>query len=279
MLSRRVLLWTLMLGAALGLDPLPTRAETPYIIVASTTSTKDSGLFDYLLPLFTRKTGIEVRVVAKGTGEAIKLAQAGDADVLFVHDQKSEEKFVAEGYSPKRYGVMYNDFIIVGPQADPAGVAGLGDAVAALRRIAEAKADFASRGDDSGTNKAELRLWKAAGIDVKPVSGKWYLETGAGMGPTLNTAADKGAYTLTDRGTWLAFNNKRGLVPLVEGDPRLFNQYGVMLVNPAKFPHVKAREGQAFIDWLVSPEGQHAIADYKIDGQPLFHPNADAGAS
>ena len=246
-----------------------------FIIVASTTSTQDSGLFDYLLPIFTARTGIEVRVVAKGTGEAIKLAQAGDADVLFVHHKPSEEKFVADGFGVKRYQLMYNDFLIVGPKADPAGIAGTSDVVEALKKIAAAKAPFASRGDDSGTNKAEMTLWKAAGIDPKQASGAWYRETGSGMGPTLNTAAGMGAYTLTDRATWLAFQNKGDLVTAVEGDQRLFNQYGVTLVNPAKFPHIKAADGQTFIDWLVSPEGQKAIADFKVQGQSVFFPNAE----
>jgi tungstate transport system substrate-binding protein len=264
------------LGAAIlgaGLWPTPTLADERFIVVASTTSTLDSGLFDYLLPLFTKKTGIEVRVVAKGTGQAIDLAKKGDADVLFVHDKKSEEQFVADGFGVKRFEVMYNDFIIVGPQADPAGIKGASDAPAALAKIAAAAAPFASRGDDSGTHKAELRLWKEADVDVKAASGTWYRETGSGMGPTLNTAAGMGAYALADRGTWLAFKNKADLQVLVEGDKRLFNQYGIMLVNPAKFPHVKAADGQAFVDWVVSPEGQQAIANYKIEGQQLFFPN------
>ena len=264
------------LGAAIlgaGLWPTPTLADERFIVVASTTSTQDSGLFDYLLPLFTKKTGIEVRVVAKGTGQAIDLAKKGDADVLFVHDKKSEEKFVADGFGVKRFEVMYNDFIIVGPQADPAGIKGASDAPAALAKIAAAAAPFASRGDDSGTHKAELRLWKEAGVDVKAASGTWYRETGSGMGPTLNTAAGMGAYALADRGTWLAFKNKADLQVLVEGDKRLFNQYGIMLVNPTKFPHVKAADGQAFVDWVVSPEGQQAIANYRIEGQQLFFPN------
>jgi tungstate transport system substrate-binding protein len=214
-----------------------------------------------------------VRVVAKGTGQAIDLAKKGDADVLFVHDKKSEEQFVADGFGIKRFEVMYNDFIIVGPQADPVGIKGMSDAPAALGKIAAAAAPFASRGDDSGTHKAELRLWKEAGVDVKAASGSWYRETGSGMGPTLNTAAAMGAYALADRGTWLAFKNKGDLQILVEGDKRLFNQYGIMLVNPAKFAHVKAADGQAFVDWVISPEGQQAIANYKIEGQQLFFPN------
>jgi tungstate transport system substrate-binding protein len=253
----------------------PASAGDRFITVASTTSTQDSGLFDYLLPIFTAKTGIEVRVVAKGTGEAIKLAQAGDADVLFVHHKPSEEKFVADGYGVKRYQLMYNDFLIVGPKADPAGVAGTSDVVEALKKIAAANAPFVSRGDDSGTNKAEVTLWKAAEIDPKQASGTWYREAGAGMGPTLNTATGMGAYTLTDRATWLAFHNKGDLVAVVEGDKRLFNQSGVTLVNPAKFPHIKAADGQTFIDWLVSPEGQKAIADFKVEGQSVFFPNAE----
>ncbi|MFZ5789635.1 MAG: substrate-binding domain-containing protein [Pseudomonadota bacterium] len=263
------------LAASAAWAPATARAGDRFITVASTTSTQDSGLFDYLLPIFTAKTGIEVRVVAKGTGEAIKLAQAGDADVLFVHHKPSEEKFVAEGYGVKRYQLMYNDFLLVGPKADPAGIAGTKDVVEGLKRIATAKAPFVSRGDDSGTNKAEMALWKLAAIDPAQASGGWYRAVGAGMGPTLNTAAGMEAYTLTDRATWLAFQNKGDLVPVVEGDQRLFNQYGVTLVNPAKFPHVKAEDGQAFIDWLVSPEGQKAIAGFKINGQQLFFPNAE----
>jgi tungstate transport system substrate-binding protein len=251
----------------------PTQADDRFIVVASTTSTQDSGLFEFLLPLFTQKTGIEVRVVAKGTGQAIKEAQNGDADVLFVHDRKSEEKFVADGFGVKRFDVMYNDFIIVGPSSDPAGIKGLTETPTALAKIAAASAPFASRGDDSGTHKAELRLWAETGIDVKAASGSWYRETGSGMGPTLNVAAGMGAYALADRGTWLSFKNRADLEILVEGDKRLFNQYGVILVNPQKHPHVKAADGQAFVDWLISPEGQQAIADFKIDGQQLFFPN------
>jgi tungstate transport system substrate-binding protein len=273
MLRRTFLTGLCALLIGFGLWAAPTLADERFIVVASTTSTQDSGLFDYLLPLFTKKTGIEVRVVAKGTGQAIDLAKKGDADVLFMHDKKSEEKFVAEGFGVKRFEVMYNDFIIVGPQADPAGIKGASDAPAALAKIAAAAAPFASRGDDSGTHKAELRLWKEAGVDVKAASGTWYRETGSGMGPTLNTAAGMGAYALADRGTWLAFKNKGDLEILVEGDKRLFNQYGIMLVNPAKFPHVKAADGQAFVDWVISPEGQQAIANYRIEGQQLFFPN------
>jgi len=251
----------------------PSRADERFIVVASTTSTQDSGLFDYLLPIFTKKTGIKVRVVAKGTGQAIKEAENGNADVLFVHDKMSEKKFVANGFGVKRFDVMYNDFILVGPKADAAGIAGMANVTEALKKITEAQAPFASRGDDSGTHKAELRLWQATGIDVKAAWGSWYRETGLGMGPTLSVAASMYAYTLTDRGTWLSFKNKNGLTVLVEGDNRLFNQYGVTLVNPQKYPHVKAKDGQAFVDWLISPEGQQAIASYKIDGQQLFFPN------
>jgi tungstate transport system substrate-binding protein len=273
MLRRHLLGW---LAAVVGLGTLaalPAAADERFIIVASTTSTQDSGLFDYLLPLFTQKTGIEVRVLYKGTGEAIKVAQNGDADVLFVHDKKSEEKFVADGFGVKRSDVMYNDFVIVGPGADPAGIKGTADVVAALKKLAAAKVPFASRGDDSGTNKAELRLWKLAEIDPKKESGTWYRETGSGMGPTLNTAAGMGAYALTDRGTWLNFKNRGDMTILVEGDKRLFNQYGVTLVNPDKFPSVKKADGQAFIDWVLSPEGQQAISDYRIGGLQVFYPN------
>jgi tungstate transport system substrate-binding protein len=250
----------------------PAQAEEKFITVASTTSTEQSGLFDYLLPKFTAKSGIAVRVVAQGTGQALKTAQNGDADVAFVHDPVAEKKFVEAGWGVKRIPVMYNDFVLVGPAADPAGVAGGTDIVAALRKLAERKAPFTSRGDDSGTHKAELRLWDQAGI--KPAGG-WYRETGSGMGPTLNTASAMDAYLLTDRATWLNFKNRGKLKILVEGDKRLFNQYGVILVNPQKHPHVKAAEGRAFIEWLVSPEGQQAIAGYRIGGQQLFFPNAD----
>ena len=250
------------------------RADDNFIIVQSTTSTQNSGLFEHILPLFTKKTGIEVRVVAVGTGQALKNAENGDGDVVLVHSQPDEEKFVADGWGVKRYPVMYNDFIIVGPAADPAKIAGLKQAPEALKKIAEAKAPFASRADDLGTHKAELKLWGEAGVDPKASSGTWYLETGSGMGATLNTAVGKQAYALTDRGTWLAFANKDDFKVLVEGDDKLFNQYGVILVNPTRHPNVKVKEGQAFIDWLVSSEGQAAIASYKIDGQQLFFPNA-----
>ena len=254
-------------------------AEDKFIIVQSTTSTEQSGLFGHLLPLFQDKTGIEVRVVAVGTGQAIKNARNGDGDVLFVHAKPDEEQFVADGEGVKRFDVMYNDFVIVGPKADPAGVAGMTDVTAALQKIAAAGAPFASRGDDSGTHKAELKLWQAAGVDAKAASGTWYRETGSGMGPTLNTAAGMNAYTLTDRGTWLSFQNRGDLDVLVQGDAKLFNQYGVILVNPDKHPNVKADLGQQFVDWLISPEGQKAIAEYKIGGEQLFFPNASASAS
>jgi tungstate transport system substrate-binding protein len=274
-LHRRVALG-LVLGALL-LVPAASVAladDDNFIIVQSTTSTQNSGLFDHILPKFTKKTGIQVRVVAVGTGQALKNARNGDGDVVLVHSKPDEEKFVAEGWGVKRYDVMYNDFVIVGPASDPAGIASLKEADEAFKKIAEAKAPFASRGDDSGTNKEEMRLWEAAGIDAKKASGDWYLETGSGMGATLNTAVGKQAYTLTDRGTWLSFANKDDFKVLVEGDPKLFNQYGVILVNPEKHPNVKAKQGQAFIEWLTGPEGQAAIANFKIDGQQLFFPNA-----
>jgi tungstate transport system substrate-binding protein len=250
------------------------QGQDKFIIVQSTTSTQNSGLFEHILPMFTNKTGIGVRVVAVGTGQALKNAENGDGDVVLVHSKPDEEKFVAKGWGVKRHDVMYNDFIIVGPAADPAGIAGLKDASAGLKKIAAVEAPFASRGDDSGTNKAELKLWQDAGVDPKPASGKWYLETGSGMGATLNTAVGKRAYALTDRGTWLSFANKADFKVLVEGDPKLFNQYGVILVNPAKHANVKAKEGQAFIDWLTGSEGQAAIASYKIGGEQLFFPDA-----
>ena len=270
---------THILGVALSVIAcsagLKAQANKPFIIVASTTSTQDSGLFDYALPKFEKKTGIDVRVIAVGTGQAIDIARRGDADVLFVHHKPSEEKFVAEGQGVKRYPVMWNDFIIVGPRSDPAHIKGLKNAVKAFASIAKAKATFASRGDDSGTNKKELELWEAAGINVEQASGAWYRELGQGMGPTLNSAAAMNAYTLSDRGTWIAFNNRQTLGILVQGGPNLVNQYGVILVNPKKHPDVKVKEGQEFIDWLVSKEGQRVIGSYKLKGQQLFHPNAN----
>ncbi len=262
----------LLVGIGIGLPA--TSAEDRFIVVQSTTSTQNSGLFDVLLPEFTRKTGIEVRVVAVGTGQAIKNAQNGDGDVLLVHAKAAEEKFIADGGGVERFDVMYNDFVVVGPPADPAGVSGSKDVVASLAKIAESKAPFASRGDDSGTHKAELKLWRAAGVDVAAASGDWYRETGSGMGATLNTGTGMGAYILTDRATWISFGNKGDYEISVEGDKQLFNQYGVMLVNPEKHPNVKAEDGQAFIDWLTGKEGQDAIAAYKIDGQQLFFPNS-----
>ena len=273
--TRRTAIRFVIALAALALWGIGTpRAEDKFIIVQSTTSTQNSGLFEHILPMFTAKTGIDVRVVAVGTGQALKNAENGDGDVVLVHSKPDEEKFVAEGWGVKRQDVMYNDFVIVGPAADPAKITGLEDAAEAFKKIAEAQAPFASRGDDSGTNKAELKLWQDAGVDPKPASGTWYLETGSGMGATLNTAVGKQAYTLTDRGTWLSFANKADFKVLVEGDPKLFNQYGVILVNPAKHANVKAKEGQAFIDWLTGSEGQAAIAGYTIGGEQLFFPNA-----
>ena len=258
--------------------PLGLAADDAFILVQSTTSTQNSGLFDHILPKFTQSTGIEVRVVAVGTGQALKNARNGDGDVVLVHSKADEEKFVADGWGLKRHDVMYNDFAIVGPASDPAGIAGLKDADQALKKIAEVEAPFASRGDNSGTHKAELRLWKRTKVDPTKASGDWYLETGSGMGATLNTAVGKHAYTLTDRGTWLGFANKRNFKVLVEGDPQLFNQYGVTLVNPAKHPRVRTEKGQAFVDWLTGVAGQKAISNFKIDGQQLFTPNARPGA-
>jgi tungstate transport system substrate-binding protein len=250
-------------------------AQDKSILVASTTSTQDSGLFGYLLPLFKAKTGIEVKVVALGTGQALDTARRGDADVVFVHAKSEEEKFLAEGFGVKRYPVMYNDFVLIGPRSDPAGVAKSKDIVAALRTLKAKEQSFISRGDRSGTHLAELKLWKDAGIDIEKDKGAWYKAIGQGMGAALNTAAASDSYVLADRGTWLSFKNKGDLAIVVQGDKRLFNQYGVMLVNPAKHPHVKKDLGQQFVDWLVSPEGQRAIAGYKIGGEQLFFPNAE----
>jgi tungstate transport system substrate-binding protein len=243
------------------------------ITVASTTSTEQSGLFGYLLPRFTEATNIGVKVVAVGTGQALDIGRRGDADVVFVHDRPAEDKYMSEGQGVKRFDVMYNDFVIVGPKADPAHIAGDKDVVDALRKIAAAKAPFISRGDRSGTHQAELRLWTLAGIDVAAAKD-WYREIGQGMGPALNMASSANAYLLADRGTWLSFKNRGDLAVLTEGDQRLFNQYGVMLVSPEKHPAVKAREGQAFVDWLISPKGQETIASYKVGGEQLFFPNA-----
>ena len=273
---RKVPMW-LLSAALLAASFIPTAcAAEKFIIVASTTSTKNSGLFDHILPLFEKKTGIQVRVVAVGTGQAIRLARNGDADVLFVHHRPSEEKFVADGFGVQRFGVMYNDFVIAGPKDDPARIAGMRDAAKALKKIAGARAPFVSRGDDSGTHKKELALWRAAGVDTARASGTWYRETGSGMGATLNTASAMQGYALADRGTWLSFKNRAGLRVLVEGDTRLFNPYGVILVNPKRHPHVKADLGREFIAWLISPEGQAAIGAFRVNGQVLFKPNATA---
>ena len=253
-------------------------AEDRSIVVASTTSTQDSGLYGYLLPIFKAKTGIEVKVIAQGTGQALDTARRGDADVVFVHAKSQEEKFIADGFGVKRFGVMYNDFVLIGPKDDPAGVKGK-DIETALKTIQAKAAPFVSRGDRSGTHAAELALWKQAGIDITASKGPWYREIGQGMGAALNTASAMNGYVLSDRGTWISFKNRGDLDIVVEGDKRLFNQYGVMLVNPEKYPSVKKDLGQAFIDWLVSPEGQAAIAGYKIDGQQLFVPDADKKGS
>lgn len=269
-LPRRALLAALLL---LG-QTVAGQAQERFITVSSTTSTDQSGLFGHILPIFTRETGIAVRVVALGTGQALDVGRRGDADVVFVHDRVAEERFVAEGFGGPRRHVMFNDFVITGPAADPARIAGLRDTNEALRRIAAARAPFISRGDRSGTHAAELRLWQMAGVDPASGRGQWYREVGQGMGPALNTAAAQGAYVLTDRGTWLSFRNRQDQRILVQGDTRLFNQYGVMLVNPQRHAHVKAADGQRFIDWIVSPAGQDAIAGYRINGEQLFFPNA-----
>jgi tungstate transport system substrate-binding protein len=284
MMMARRMLFTLA-GAALvasgmahaGIDVIaPARAQdSRSIVVASTTSTENSGLFDYLLPIFKAKTGITVKVVAQGTGQALDTARRGDADVVFVHARAAEEKFLAEGYGVKRYPVMYNDFVVIGPKSDPAGIRGLRDVAQAFAAIRAKAAPFISRGDRSGTNIAELRLWQLAGIDIEKARGSWYKAIGQGMGAALNFASATNAYVLSDRGTWIHFRNRGDLEILVEGDRRLFNQYGVMLVNPAKHPQVKAALGQQFIDWLISPDGQTAIANYKINGEELFYPNAN----
>ena len=264
----RVLMWLFAFSCA-------TAHAQQYITVASTTSTEQSGLFKHLLPKFTGSTGIEVKVVALGTGQALDIGRRGDADVVFVHDKEAEEKFVADGFGVKRHEVMYNDFVVVGPKSDPAGAAGK-DIQAALRRIAAVKAPFVSRGDRSGTHAAELRFWRDAGLNLAAIKGDWYKEIGQGMGPALNAASATSAYLLSDRGTWLVFKNRGDLAILVEGDERMFNQYGVMLVNPARHPHANAADGQRFIDWLVSGEGQKTIAEYRVKGDQLFFPNAGA---
>jgi tungstate transport system substrate-binding protein len=272
-MQRDFLALVCVLGLALPSNAL---AQARSITVASTTSTEQSGLFGYILPRFTANNGINVKVVALGTGQALDVGRRGDADVVFVHDKPAEEKFLAEGFGVKRLEVMYNDFVLVGPKSDPAKIAGGKDVLEALRKIASTKAPFISRGDRSGTHAAELRYWKDAGLDLAAIKGGWYREIGQGMGPALNMASAANAYVLSDRGTWLAFGNRGQLAVLVEGDQRLFNQYGVMLVNPVKHPHVKAAEGQIFIDWLISSEGQQNISDYKIGGEQLFFPNASA---
>jgi tungstate transport system substrate-binding protein len=250
------------------------QAQDRSIVVVSTTSTQDSGLFGHILPMFKAKSGIEAKVIALGTGQALDAARRGDADVVFVHAKAAEEKFVAEGHGVKRFDVMYNDFVLIGPASDPAGIRGTKDIVAALKTISAKGAPFVSRGDRSGTHQAELALWKAAGIDIAEAKGPWYREIGQGMGAALNMASSSNAYVLSDRGTWIPFKNRGSLEISVEGDPRLFNQYGIILVSPQKHPHVKAALGQAFIDWLLAPAGQDAIAGYKVAGQQLFFPNA-----
>ena len=263
---------------------VPALAQDKSIVVASTTSTQDSGLFGHILPIFKAKTGIDVKVVALGTGQALDTARRGDADVVFVHAKPAEEKFLAEGFGVKRYPVMYNDFILAGPKSDPAGVKGSKDIVAALSTIKDKGVSFISRGDNSGTHQAELNLWKIANVDIAAEKqggrlGSWYKEIGQGMGAALNTAAASNSYVISDRGTWLSFKNRGDLVIAIEGDKRLFNQYGVMLVNPRKHPNVKTELGQQFVDWLISPDGQKAIADYKINGEQLFYPNASDPAA
>ena len=274
MFNRRTLIAAVALATAIF--TVPVHAQDKSIVVSSTTSTQDSGLFGYILPLFKQKTGIEVKVVAQGTGQALDTGRRGDADVVFVHAKLAEQKFLLEGEGVKRYPVMYNDFVLIGPKSDPAGIKGMKDVAKALKIIKDRQSPFISRGDKSGTHLAELALWnKDVGIDIEKDNGPWYKSIGQGMGAALNTAAASNAYVLSDRGTWISFKNKGDLVIVVEGDRRLFNQYGVMLVNPAKHPNVKKDLGQQFIDWLVSPEGQRAIASYKINGQQLFYPNAN----
>jgi tungstate transport system substrate-binding protein len=257
----------------------PASAQDKSIVIASTTSTQDSGLFGHILPLFKAKTGIDVKVIAQGTGQALDTARRGDADVVFVHAKSQEEKFVADGEGVKRFDVMYNDFVLIGPASDPAGIKGLKDITAALKTIQEKAIPFVSRGDKSGTHSAELALWKQAGVDIDTAKGSWYREIGQGMGAALNTAGAMNAYVVSDRGTWLSFKNPGDLVIAVEGDKRLFNQYGVILVNPEKHPTVKKELGQSFVDWLLSAEGQAAIAAYQVNGKQLFFPNAEKKAS
>jgi tungstate transport system substrate-binding protein len=276
--SRRHLVVAVALVAAVfTAHPAPAQDES--IVVASTTSTQDSGLFQYLLPLFKKKTGVDVKVVAQGTGQALDTGRRGDADVVFVHARSEELKFLAEGQGVKRHPVMYNDFVLIGPKADPAGIKGMKDVGAAFQAIKARQATFISRGDRSGTHVAELQLWKDSGIDIDKDRGSWYKSIGQGMGTALNIAGAANGYVLSDRSTWIHFKNKGDLQILVEGDKRMFNQYGITLVNPEKHPNVKKELGQQFIDYLVSPEGQKDIADYKIDGEPLFHPNAGDGGA
>ena len=274
MFNRRTLIAAAALGTIVIATP-PAFAQDKSIVVASTTSTQDSGLFEYLLPLFKKKTGITVKVVAQGTGQALDTGRRGDADVVFVHAKSAEEKFLAEGQGVHRYPVMYNDFVLIGPKSDPAGIKGMKDVGKAFQTIKDKQASFISRGDRSGTNIAELKLWKDAGIDIVKDKGPWYKSIGQGMGAALNTAGAGNAYVLSDRGTWIHFKNKGDLQILVEGDKRMFNQYGVMLVNPAKHPNVKKELGQQFIDYLISPQGQKDISNYKINGEQLFYPNAN----
>ena len=272
MFNRRTLI-----AAAFGAVILatPALAQEKSIVVASTTSTQDSGLFEYLLPLYKQKTGVTVKVVSQGTGQALDTGRRGDADVVFVHAKSAEEKFLAEGQGVKRFPVMYNDFVLIGPKSDPAGIKGMKDVGQAFKTIMVKQAAFISRGDRSGTHVAELALWKASGIDIEKDKGAWYKSIGQGMGAALNTAGAGNAYVLSDRGTWIHYKNKGDLQILVEGDKRMFNQYGIMLVNPEKHPNVKKELGQQFIDWVISPEGQKAIANYKINGEQLFYPNAN----
>jgi tungstate transport system substrate-binding protein len=278
MFDSRTLIAAAVLAATAFAVPCA-QAQDKSIVVASTTSTQDSGLFEYLLPIFKQKTGITVKVVAQGTGQALDTGRRGDADVVFVHAKSAELKFLAEGQGVKRYPVMYNDFVLIGPKSDPAHLKGMKDVAKAFQVLKDKQIPFISRGDRSGTNIAELNLWKDAGIDINKDKGPWYKAIGQGMGAALNTAGASNAYVLSDRGTWIHFKNKGDLEIVVEGDKRMFNQYGVMLVNPEKHPNVKKELGQTFIDWLISPEGQKVIANYKIDGQQLFYPNAnDPGA-
>jgi len=273
MFNRRTFIAAIAVGGIIA--AAPALAQDKSIVVASTTSTQDSGLFEYLLPIYKKKTGVTVKVISQGTGQALDTGRRGDADVVFVHAKSAEEKFLAEGQGVKRFPVMYNDFVLIGPKSDPAGIKGMKDVGKAFTTIKDKKATFISRGDKSGTNIAELKLWKESGVDIDKDKGPWYKAIGQGMGAALNTAGADNAYVLADRGTWIHFKNKGDLAILVEGDKRMFNQYGVMLVNPAKHPNVKKELGQQFIDYLISPEGQKVIANYKINGEQLFYPNAE----